>query len=309
MDSLRGQLADLGDSLADRLADRLGSDHAIEDEHTGREPLPFAVGQAERRLQVRAYNFWAALLGERQFPASEALDLQTLPDFAGHCVLLDVGEDREDPKLRHVGHAMVAECGLSGAPGCLSQAPSHSLLSRIANHYRPVFASNAPVGFEAEFVNWRGATILYRGILLPFSRDDAEIDQVLCVINWKEVLDARVATALQREIAESYEPLRRLRLDPEGGADWAGKSVGERTDFFRSTPHAKDEAELPPYAPGWHEALRALPERPLASLPAHGEEFTLLIARRAPDGQIIVLGEVPHDIRLLERAARSFGDA
>ncbi|VWX53675.1 hypothetical protein [Novosphingobium sp. 9U] len=281
MDSLRGEYKELHHPLAGH--------HAPEDEDTGREPLPMAIGHAERRLQVRAYNFWAALLGERRFPASDALDLQRLADFAGYCVLLDVSDDREAPRLGHVGMALAQECGVAEALTHLSEAPQGSLLSCITDHYRQVFASDAPVGFEAEFVNWRGATILYRGILLPFSRDDAEIDHVLCVINWKEVLDARVVNALQREIAESYEPLRRLRLEPEGLADWAnGPDAGAEAQPLRDL----------------HEGLRALPEVPLASLPAQGEEFTVLLARRGPDGQVIVLGEVPHKSTLVERAAR-----
>lgn len=51
-----------------------------------------------------------------------------------------------------------------------------------------ILANQAPIGFEAEFVNQRGSTILYRGILLPFSSDDHAID-FNGVINWKELAD------------------------------------------------------------------------------------------------------------------------
>lgn len=292
MDSLRGHYADLDDPLGRP---------ASEDEHTGHEPLPLAVGQAERRLQVRAYNFWAALLGDRQFPTIDTLDPHHLPDFAGFSALLDVRESADDPILRHIGTALAQECGASDPLIKLSDAPYRSLLSRIADHYRQIFASQAPVGFEAEFVNWRGATILYRGILLPFSRDDAAIDHVLCVINWKEVLDARVATALQREIAETYEPLRRLRIEPEGLTDWAN-GPGDDTQVPSVAGDLAIEAELPCDPHSLRRTLRALPEVPLAALPVQGEEFVLLLARRGPDGQVRVLGEVPHDVALVERA-------
>jgi hypothetical protein len=49
-----------------------------------------------------------------------------------------------------------------------------------------IIANRAPVGFEAEFVNQRGASICYRGILMPFSSDGDTIDFIYGVINWKQ---------------------------------------------------------------------------------------------------------------------------
>ncbi len=50
-----------------------------------------------------------------------------------------------------------------------------------------IIANAAPIGFEAEFTNQRGNEILYRGIMMPFSSNDEDIDFVYGVINWKEV--------------------------------------------------------------------------------------------------------------------------
>jgi len=50
--------------------------------------------------------------------------------------------------------------------------------------------------------------------------------------------------------------------------------------------------------------LRDLPAQPL---PALGEEFALVLARRGPDGEIVLLGEVA-DEALFERAARKLLD-
>ena len=50
--------------------------------------------------------------------------------------------------------------------------------------------------------------------------------------------------------------------------------------------------------------LRQLDGRALADVPASGSEFTLLVARRLPDGHVVLLGEVGDDMPLLERAAR-----
>lgn len=50
--------------------------------------------------------------------------------------------------------------------------------------------------------------------------------------------------------------------------------------------------------------LRKLDYAPLDAVASEGSEFTLLVARRLPDGQVVLLGEIAEDIALLERAAR-----
>src|SRR3546814_14199041 len=67
-----------------------------------------------------------------------------------------------------------------------SQIPGRSLLSRLTDHYLQIIANRAPIGFEAEYESDRGVTIMYRGILLPFSSDDDTIDFIMGVINRSE---------------------------------------------------------------------------------------------------------------------------
>ena len=50
--------------------------------------------------------------------------------------------------------------------------------------------------------------------------------------------------------------------------------------------------------------LRKLEHSPLVDVASEGSEFTLLVARRLADGQVVLLGEVTDDALLLERAAR-----
>ena len=54
--------------------------------------------------------------------------------------------------------------------------------------------------------------------------------------------------------------------------------------------------------------LRKLEPLPFEAVPAEGSEFTLLVARRMPDGTLALLGEVGDDIALLEKAARHLVD-
>ncbi len=169
------------------------------------EPPPSPVGQDERRMQVRAYNHWASLLDNRNFPAIEDLDPQALPDFGPFSVLLDFTGGIENPAIQFLGDKLARECGTDGEIHSLTDVPARSLLSRITDHYMQILANQAPIGFEAEFVNQREQTILYRGILLPFSSDDDTIDFIYGVINWKELADQQTTDELLLEIDQALD--------------------------------------------------------------------------------------------------------
>ena len=219
-----------------------------------REPIDFVeedqgriesfspVGQDERRMQVRAYNHWASLLADRNFPSIEDLNPEALPDFGPHSVLLDFTSGIEDPAVLYLGASLARECGTDGEIHTLSDVPSRSLLSRITDHYMQIIANQAPIGFEAEFVNQRGQTILYRGILLPFSSDDDTIDFIYGVINWKELADQMGTDELMLEIdqaldAAANEPVAVRREDEM--TDWADAPIGaDGTPEFVAGPVA-----------------------------------------------------------------------
>jgi hypothetical protein len=182
MDSMRGLLAGTDDR----------TDGAIE--------APPAIGVDERRMQVRAYNLWAGMLGNRAYPSVEDLDIDNLDDFGPHAVLLDFTSGIEDPAIVFLGDRLRGESQLDDEAHYISQVPSRSVLSRLTDHYLQIIANRAPIGFEAEFVNERGVTIMYRGILLPFSSDDDSIDFIMGVINWKEAVPAAEADELLLEV-------------------------------------------------------------------------------------------------------------
>ena len=206
MDTLRGDFSDLNSSGND------GADYDRGEDDLVRELPPLAIGSDERRMQVRAYNFWASLLGDGNFPSIEDLDPENLPDFGPNSVLLDFSLGIEDPSVVFLGTKLASECGTDGPINKLSDVPSRSLLSRITDHHMQIIANQAPIGFEAEFVNQRGVAIMYRGILLPFSSDNDTIDFIFGVINWKELADQQTTDELLLEIEQALEaapePLR-----------------------------------------------------------------------------------------------------
>ena len=193
MDTLRGHF-----SGHDEPDDGFGV--SAPDDHAQDAGPPAVIGRDERRMQVRAYNFWASLLHDRTFPDIAALHPDNLPDFGPYSVLLDFTDGMENPAIAFLGSELAQECDAHGPLARLTDVPARSLLSRITDHYMQILANQAPVGFEAEFVNQRGMTILYRGILLPFSRDDATIDHIYGVINWKELADQAATDRLMQQV-------------------------------------------------------------------------------------------------------------
>ena len=67
MDTMRGNFGSLAETDS---YDQAGED-------SGRDSPPAAIGQDERRMQVRAYNHWASLLQDRNLPSIEDLEPET----------------------------------------------------------------------------------------------------------------------------------------------------------------------------------------------------------------------------------------
>ena len=176
------------------------------------DDIAAAIGSDERRMHVRAYNYWVSLLDGRDYPSIEDLEPANVTDFAPHSVLLDFTGGRDDPATSYIGAAIRHECGLDDAVQTIADIPSRSLLSRLTDHYLQIIANRAPVGFEAEFVNQRGAPICYRGILMPFSSDGDTIDFIYGVINWKDA-ESHAETVIVPEIAASEPEEVPLELD------------------------------------------------------------------------------------------------
>ncbi len=183
------------------------------------DPPSLTIGTDERRMHVRAYNYWVSLLDGRDFPSIEDLDPANISDFAPNSVLLDFTAGRDNPATPYIGTAIRTECDLGDDIRNIEQVPSRSLLSRLTDHYLQIIANRAPIGFEAEFVNQRGHAICYRGILMPFSSDGDTIDFIYGVINWKDIGDA---VAESQVIAPALAP-----VEPEPEPEAAVKAIHE----------------------------------------------------------------------------------
>ncbi len=205
--------------------------------HEGGIDAPAGVGSDERRMHVRAYNYWVSLLDNRAYPSIEDLDPENLDDFGPNSVLLDFTAGTDNPTISFLGNSLRQECDLPIGVASVADIPSRSLLSRLTDHYLQIIANRAPIGFEAEYVNERGNNTMYRGILMPFSSDDDTIDFIYGVINWKEVADQATTQSLLDEVerALAANPVRAAEPVPV----WAD---GPNADV--PTPHITPRADV-----------------------------------------------------------------
>ena len=105
--------------------------------------------------------------------------------------------------------------------------------------------------------------------------------------------------------------------------DWAKRHEigrGELSEHLRTAPgglkgvvaeerrHRKGDApaaeERDEVRPALAKRLRALPATDMGDLDPDGEEFALVAIRRLPDGEIELIGEIPHEVKLVERAVK-----
>jgi hypothetical protein len=214
-------------------------DYAAADEDGGIE-VPPEIGLDERRMHVRAYNYWVSLLDGRAYPSIRDLAPDTLGDFGPNSVLLDFSDGSDDPKVSWLGDALREECDLIGDVRRISEVPKRSLLSRLTDHYMQIIANKAPIGFEAEFVGQRSKNTMYRGILMPFSSTGETIDFIYGVINWKEIADHATASAIAEQASSALAALSQAEASPV----WADGPNAEPLELDSPVERSWDEPEL-----------------------------------------------------------------
>jgi hypothetical protein len=226
----------------------------IDAEEDVRMEAPPEIGFDERRMHVRAYNYWVSLLGGRTYPSIKDLEPHDLDDFGPHSVLLDFTGGSENPSVAFVGRSLRQQCGLGDGIDSVRAVPARSLLSRLTDHYLQIIANCAPIGFEAEFQGRRGMNTMYRGILMPFSSDGDTIDFIYGVINWKEVADSETAQAIAQEVGRSV-----AAAAPSLSANPIWADGPHANDLGAPLPSTQNPFELPAFDDDQAEFQLALP--------------------------------------------------
>ncbi|HEY0626303.1 MAG TPA: hypothetical protein VGD10_06175 [Allosphingosinicella sp.] len=168
----------------------------------------------ERRLQIRAYNHWVSILNGRDFPSIDDLDLNAV-DFGRRSFVLDCTMGIDNPAITFIGSELREASQIGYKVQYIQDIPRRSLLSRLTDHYLQIIANRAPVGFEAEFEDDHGVTLMYRGILMPFSSDGDSIDFLYGVINWKEGCEAAAQDAGAELVLDQPAAERAAQAEPE----------------------------------------------------------------------------------------------
>ena len=138
----------------------------------------------ERRITFCLYDLWDKLVGESGLPALKRMSQKDIAPFKKNLVLIDLRKNDGEPTFQVIGQELQEdlEVDLSGQP--VSEVPRRTMLSRVTDHYLEVLANRVPIAFEAEFVNRDSEKALYRGILLPFSDDNKNINFILGGVRW-----------------------------------------------------------------------------------------------------------------------------
>lgn len=296
------------DSVRSIDGDDVGQEYPAADEPV-MDPPP-SIGTDERRMHVRAYNHWVSMLDGRAYPAIAELHPESVPDFGPHGVVLDFADGAGDPTIPFVGAALREEGGHDQPIRRVSDVPRGSLLSRLTDHIDEIIANHAPIGFEAEFVNQRGRYMMYRGILMPFSTDQQEIDAIYGVINWKEAPDDAVARALSAEVAQALETPPAAAAP---GPVWAdGPNAAPQATLspvsYEDSGQRIDHGMIDGFdGSGAREELHLRPTLATVTLEAAGDDaFVLLAARREADGRLAIIAPID-DPLLLDQALRRLG--
>jgi len=194
---------------------------------------------SERRMQVKAYNYWTSLLDGRDFPSIEDLEPANIADFAKHSVLLDFTSGPASANTAYLGTALRRECDMDSDNDSLADVPKGSILARMMNYYPQILENRAPIGIEEEFANQRGVGRIYRGILMPFSSDGDTIDFVYGVFNWS---DSNVAPVAEPEpVAEAESE---LEPEHEDVLELSGEQLMDLdSEFIAYLPELPDPEE------------------------------------------------------------------
>jgi hypothetical protein len=257
--------------------DSVHADVIAEDDEPRMEAPP-EIGVDERRMHVRAYNYWVSLLNGRAYPSVRDLEPENLDDFGPHSVLLDFTNGTDNPEISFVGRALREECKLDNSIRYIKDVPSRSLLSRLTDHYLQIIANCAPIGFEAEFFSQGGKNTMYRGILMPLSSDGDSIDFIYGIINWKEVADCNTLAGLAKEVSRSA-----ATPSVEASPVWADGPHADALNgiAFPATGPAMDETlEL---GISYHEADEGQPSFDLQFDPDAGLADRLCAARETAE--------------------------
>jgi hypothetical protein len=184
----------------------------------------------ERRITFCLYEYWETLAGGSGLPALKNLRRDDIEPFKNNLVLLDL-RNSNSPLFQVIGHDLQKDLDEDLTNKPIKEVPRRTMLSRVTDHYMEVLSNRVPIAFEAEFVNRDNEKALYRGILLPFSDDNNNINFILGGVRWILAKDLHLEDGkpsieeLMRNISEGRED--GLTPEPDQDAEIIQEEVVE----------------------------------------------------------------------------------
>lgn len=193
----------------------------------------------ERRITFCLYEYWEKLAGESNLPALKNMNRDEIAPFKKNLVLIDLRNGHDQPTFQVIGQDLQEdlESDLTSMP--VSHVPRRTMLSRVTDHYLEVLANRVPIAFEAEFVNRDSEKALYRGILLPFSDDNQNINFILGGVRW--ILESEVSLDDSKPTIEELMKTISAGREDQPFEMEDEQIAAEYTDEEAAEPSAADE--------------------------------------------------------------------
>jgi len=142
---------------------------------------------SERRLVSRVLSHWKQMAAGERLPSEEDIDPWIVGDDWSHCTLIDVAPVLQYSTIVSIGSELAAATGqdLSGRQIC--EVIPHTLLGLMLLHLPRVVRTGRYFAVEGDAMIHYGKPILYRGVLLPLSKQGRIVDSILGASNYREL--------------------------------------------------------------------------------------------------------------------------
>ncbi len=196
----------------------------------------------ERRITTKLMDYWIDLCGDAPFARLSQFNIEAIPGLAQQAFVLDLLQNPDDPRIRLVGDALLADCEPNTPCRRLSDVPDGSLLARIAGHYQQVLDDQGPVEIAGDHAEGAEDILTYRGIMVPFTTDGRTMDYIIgAVTSGRMDPSERLATSDDgARLLDTEQGARRLLAMVE--AEVAGR--GEPANAAMALDHSLRECRL-----------------------------------------------------------------
>ncbi len=209
------------------------------------EPLP-ACPQTrlapERRITTKLQDYWINLCGDAPFARLSQFNIEAVPGLARQAFVLDLQQGRDDPRVRLIGDALLADCGADRPCRRLSDLSQASLIARVAGRYRRVLEDQGPVEIAGDHADGAGEIMTYRGIMLPFTTDGRTIDYIIGAVTTKAADPAPQPATLTRTVPLPIPDQGARRLLAMVEAEISGQDLAAETT--KALDHSLRECRL-----------------------------------------------------------------